>query len=86
MFAKRIKRSISLTKAWWMKNFLNLQGTTLKPGQKSEPKDSKKKGHSTRYKRGQWNDYGSTPDPSKGLVTVYQGRSVEPLGSTVKNE
>eukprot|EP00975_Prorocentrum_lima_P029890 6270826-Prorocentrum_lima.AAC.1 len=34
---------MSLTKAWWMKNFLHLQGTTLKAGQKSESKDPKKK-------------------------------------------
>eukprot|EP00975_Prorocentrum_lima_P044463 9318623-Prorocentrum_lima.AAC.1 len=34
---------MSLTKAWWMKNFLHLHGTTLKPGPNSESRDLKKK-------------------------------------------
>eukprot|EP00975_Prorocentrum_lima_P008775 1872772-Prorocentrum_lima.AAC.1 len=34
MFTKKGKSKMSLTKAWWMKSFLHLQGTTLKAGQK----------------------------------------------------
>eukprot|EP00975_Prorocentrum_lima_P028706 6029400-Prorocentrum_lima.AAC.1 len=36
MFTKRGKSNINLTKAWWVKQFLHLRGTTLKPGQKSD--------------------------------------------------
>eukprot|EP00975_Prorocentrum_lima_P011542 2452916-Prorocentrum_lima.AAC.1 len=42
MFAKRGKSKTSLTKAWWVNIFLYLRGTTLKPGQKNESKDSRK--------------------------------------------
>eukprot|EP00975_Prorocentrum_lima_P050224 10518657-Prorocentrum_lima.AAC.1 len=34
---------MNLTKAWWMKNFLHLQGTTPKPDRKSESRGPKKK-------------------------------------------
>eukprot|EP00975_Prorocentrum_lima_P027295 5735303-Prorocentrum_lima.AAC.1 len=43
MFAKRDKPQIKVTKPWWMKHFLHLQGTSLKPGQKVDQQTWKHK-------------------------------------------
>eukprot|EP00975_Prorocentrum_lima_P050330 10539730-Prorocentrum_lima.AAC.1 len=59
---------MSLTKAWWMMNFVHLHGTSLKSDPRVGSKDLKGK-----VKRGQWNEHGSKRDPRRGLVTVYQG-------------
>eukprot|EP00975_Prorocentrum_lima_P055299 11597839-Prorocentrum_lima.AAC.1 len=43
MMTKKGKSKMSLTKAWWMKNFVNLHGTSLKSDPKGGSKELKGK-------------------------------------------
>eukprot|EP00975_Prorocentrum_lima_P067627 12915985-Prorocentrum_lima.AAC.1 len=69
---------MSLTKAWWMKNFLHLKGATLKPGQHSESRDPKKKAIQPNEEGISGMNTEAHAIPGKGLVNVFQGISAEP--------
>eukprot|EP00975_Prorocentrum_lima_P002357 514441-Prorocentrum_lima.AAC.1 len=76
---------MGLSKAWWMKIFLHLQGTTLKPSQKSESNDPRKKAIQHNSKGVSGMNMEVNPIPVKDWSQCTK-TSVERVGSTLTKE